>query len=403
MLDGIAMKVKKENQSLQTYIYIASGNDDKVAEFDWPSAAKVVCVVADETVAKAVSRNATGKSNLKIINAAVGTTKADGELRCWNFSKLNGLSDPSPILHEMFPGLRLRERKAVTIVTPKELVTEIGGLVRPAHLIIETPGIEMQILLAWKEDGLLDQIDAIEMRAANEVLFIDSAPSAALVEWLKAEGFVIRSEETDDPAWNMLYCQADLTERALTSANIRIAELTNALSDHKEALDDAKSALEARSKTLAEREAALKAAQEQVAGLDKALGDAKSALEAKSKSIISLRDQNAQLKDDIQRSFINQQKLAQDLGFALRLQDRLDCDLRDLQSKYAKVVTVKQQQDDLLSQLTPRLQRAALELQVLSIETPLTSQIRKSAGAQDSVIAKPAKTGKAQRQGRRAK
>ncbi|MGK8236172.1 hypothetical protein ACLGGT_18700 [Roseovarius sp. MS2] len=158
-------------------------------------------------------------------------------------------------------------------------------------------------------------------------------------------------------------------------------------------LTEAQAAEEAKSKTLAERDAALKAEKERATGLEKTLADTTAAAKTSEKVRAQLLDRVAQLQDDLKRNEFEQTKLRQDLSLALRAQNRLDVDFRDLQERYGHIHGIKQQQDELLRQLTPQLQRAAQEIKALADENMLLPhQAQKKSVTSQSVGTRKSKT-----------
>ena len=321
-----------------TVIHLGAGRGKRLDEFRASGAVKIVLVEPMADAARALARQAAADPGVTLCHGALGKAPGEATLNCWNLAQMNSRREPTALLRDLFPGLRLQDRKPVPVLPPAQLVTDIGGIDRPACLILQDPGSEMEILQAWKADGLLDQIDRIELHAPAAVLYDGAVPCGDLEAWLIAEGFAVTARDDEDPDWPILHLRADHTARALARAETRIADLAQ---------------------TLTERDTALKAAQEKIAEQETALGD-------RARTISALRDQVAQLTDQLQRDQYDQRRLAQDLGLSLRARDRLEADLQDLRQRHAQVLAVSQQQDALLRQLTPRLQRAAAELQMLS-------------------------------------
>ncbi|SDX56378.1 hypothetical protein [Roseicitreum antarcticum] len=647
-------------------IHIGMGSSERLVALQDLDAGKLILIEAEAAQAATLARQAVNRTELHVIHAAIGPVDGAAKLQCWNLARLNSLHEPTPLLHTLFPGLRLKDRQSVPVLTPDQLGARIdeiegtGGIAPPLHLILEVPGHELATLQAWKAADLLERTDQIELHAPEDILYVGALPRSDLEDWLVAEGFSVTSQDTEDPDWTILHLRIDRTVRALSRAEVRIAELTalsttrdaalkaaedratrfekalvdakaaaetqakalterntalkasedrattfekalaetkaaaetqakalaerdtalkasedraatfekalaeakaaaeiqakalaerdatlkasadraatfeKALADAKakaetqakalaerdtalkasedraatfekeladakaaaeiqakalaerdatlkasedraatfekalaetkaaaetqtkalaernatlkasedrattfekeladakakaethakalaerdtalkasedraatfeKALTEAKAKAETQAKALAERDTALKASEGRATTFEKALADAKAKTEAKEKSLAALRDRNAQLADDVQRSLFDQRKLAQDLGFAVRVQERLDTDLRDLRGQYTQLLTTKQQQENLLRQLTPRLQRAAEELQALSVGTSTTSQIRKPVADPASIEATSKRSGGSQRSKRK--
>jgi len=415
--DGIAMTDQdKATSGLATVIHLGAGSGARLADFQTMGAAKIVLLEPAAEAARSLARQTSGTPGLTMRQAVIGSSAGENTLNCWNLARLNSRRDPTALLKELFPGLRLKERQPVAVIPPAQLVEEIGGITRPALLVVQDPGSEMDLLQAWKADGLLDRIDRIELHAPEAALYDEGATSAELEAWLVDEGFAVTARDSDDPDWPILHLRADHAARALAHAETQKAELKKTITERDAALKaaedkaarqetalvEARKAAEAQQaeleKVIAERDAALKAAEDKAARQETALVEARKAAEAqqaelkkaiaerdvafkaaeaRAKNVAELRDEIARLTDELLRSQFDVRRLTQDMGLSLRARDRLEADLHDLRSRHAQVLAVSQQQDALLRQLTPRLQRAAAELQALSVDEPHAAQLRR--------------------------
>jgi len=192
------------------------------------------------------------------------------------------------------------------------------------------------------------------------------------------------------------------TEAKLQAANDRATAADTALAE-------AHSVAEAKASALSETETKLKVATDRAIAADRALAEAHSAAEAKASALsetetklkaandrattadkiaAQLRSQIALLGEETARDQHDLRSTRQDLGLALRLQTRLQAELRGLQERYATTYSEKSEQEALLRQLTPHLREAAQQLQALSLleaevshaplPTPRSGKISKS-------------------------
>ncbi|WP_375553451.1 FkbM family methyltransferase [Roseovarius mucosus] len=304
----------------RSFIHIGAGTGKRLAELQKHDPDKIVLVEADRNAAARLTQKSASASNVQVIRAALGKEEGDAELSLWNFSRLNSTQEPTPALYELFPGLIRKERQIVPVITPAQLLSEMGTVARPMALILEAPGNEMNILNACKADGMLDQIDQLEILAAEDAFYDGAVTRAELEAWLSDEGFDVTLRDEADADWTVLHLKADQKARALARAQTRIETLRTSLASlettlsetqaklkaAKEraelqvaALSEARAATEAKAKTLAERDAALKAAQERVVAIETALTEARAATEAKTKE---LAERDAALKAEKGRS-----------------------------------------------------------------------------------------------------
>ncbi|WP_439525439.1 hypothetical protein [Roseovarius mucosus] len=290
----------------RSFIHIGAGTGKRLAELQKHDPDKIVLVEADRNAAARLTQKSASASNVQVVRAALGKDEGDAELSLWNFSRLNSTQEPTPALYELFPGLIRKERQIVPVITPAQLLSEMGTVARPMALILEAPGNEMNILNACKADGMLDQIDQLEILAAEDAFYDGAVTRAELEAWLSDEGFDVTLRDEADADWTVLHLQADQKARALARAETRIetlhtslASLETTLSEtqaelkaakeraelQEAALSEARAATEAKAKTLAEREAALKTAQDRAERLASAVSETQAAMETKSRAL----------------------------------------------------------------------------------------------------------------------
>lgn len=354
MSDQSSIKTKP-----RTLIHIGVGAGKRLSEYQSLEPAKIVLVEAGRSSVARLSQKASAEPNVHVFHAVIGTEVGETDLFTWNFARLNSIQKPTPVLHELFPGLVLKERQTVPVITPSRLLSEIGDVARPLSVIVEAPGSEMIFLTACKADGVLEQIDQLEILAAEEMLFQGSVTRAELEKWLLGESFVITARDDADADWTVLHLEADHNARALAKAEARIDALSKTvisveatLSDTQAALEAAKeraegleesltetrAATEAKAKALAERDAALKAAIDKVSGLEATVAD------------LGKQQQTAEQKRDDAIST---------LDFQTRLQAMLQVDLENLRGRLEQSETQRQRQEELLGKLTAKLSLAA--------------------------------------------
>ncbi|MBT9247633.1 hypothetical protein KM031_21810 (plasmid) [Gemmobacter fulvus] len=192
---------------------------------------------------------------------------------------------------------------------------------------------------------------------------------------------------------------------ALAEAETKLKAATERAATLDKTLAETKAALAAKATALTDAEAKLKAATDRSAALDRTLTETKAALASKTtslaeaeklatsrstriaeldKTIATLRNQLSQANEDLSRNAFDLRSTRNELGLALRLQTTAQSELQELRQRYEAVQAIKQEQDDLLRQLTPRLHEAARQLQNFALaeasaaETALRQQPSKA-------------------------
>lgn len=386
--------IENSSATPNTIIHLGAGHGQRLQEFRDAGAHKIILVEPQADAARNLARSVGKHDDVDVFAAAISTNDGEGNLWVMNLPTLNSVAKPTAELRLLYPGYRVREKQQIKLLSPANLMRDLGEFERPLLLVVETPGSEMAVLEAWKVAGLLDQIDLLELRCSEEKLYEGAATRADLEAWLIAEGFGILEKNRTDPDWPVLKLHADEKARALVAAEMRISELESVIEQDKISLKsrteerDAALSLAADLERMAEqRETALAdmkgASSQGIAVLAKRDTELKTAIARVASlegTISQLRKQLAQLTDDRQRDALDLRSAMQNLGRTIRQQERLQNDLRDLQERYEAVQAVRRDQDDLLRRLTPRLQEAALHLQGL---TPKASAA-KIAGSTDN-------------------
>ena len=395
-----------------TVLHIGAHGGDRWEQLYAAGAERVLLVEPSPVLADELKRRAQGMAGVRILTAGVAAHSGRRELATMNWPNLSSLRRPTEALHALFPGLRTISREEVPVVDPASLLAELGEIARPFWLIVDAPGQEMDILAGLKSAGALDQIDRLELRCGAEVFYEGSAARPEIETWLADEYFVLDHSDEPDPDWPVLHLRADHSARALQIAKARIAvieaELQESLNagdqrakkaedrvaELESALAEATATADARAKELTDTGQRLEKATERgqaldkkVAQLESALAEATAAADARAKEltdtrqrlekatergqtldkkVAELQNRNASLTDEVQRTMLDIRRARQDLAIALRQQDRQQAELSELRSRFETEKSVREDQADLLRQLTPRLREAARQLQTLS-------------------------------------
>lgn len=267
----------------------------------------------------------------EIIAATLGPAEGEGELLHYNFPGLTSLHPAENALQTLFPGLRVTSRTAIRIQDATALMERLETAPRPLSVVINLPGSELDILQALHDAGATDDIDQVRVRCAAEPMFAGGSAAPAITQWLAGHHLTLYGTDDSDPDWPELRFAADHTARNLAKLQKKQVEMARQLQEKTDQLAESQT-------RLAEQETALTEA----------------------------RDQLQEAQTGAERA----ETLQADLGLALRLQAMAQSDLEDLREKYRESQAIQARQEDLLQQLTPRLQQAAQQLRLLAPEAP---------------------------------
>ena len=297
------------------------------------------------------------------VQAAVTARKDARTFFRTNFADLNSLSRPEG-LRGLFPGLEVLAEEPAEPVSPLRL---LDGLDLPEGgaglLVLETPGETMSILAALAEAGRLTQFSVLRIQEGLEPLYEGAPGMAAIRAQLRALGYDTwmdaASSDPDRP--HVLACRSRAAAEAETLA-VRVAELEADTQRQAQELEEATSArdtAQAEAERLAARVAELEAdTQRQAQELEEAAsarGTAQAEAERLAAWAAELEAETAagvearKAAEDRAGAFEAEARQAQqNLAVALRLQNRREADLKELQKRYSALLQRQEAQEDLL-------------------------------------------------------
>lgn len=353
---------------------------------------------------------------VRVIPAAISRKSGKADLRQFNLSDMNSLTDPTGVL-DIYPGLRQTGTIGVETLTPADLLERIEiDPERDNWLIVEAAGQEAVILRDLLGTGALEQFRNIVLRCGIKPLFKSGVAAAQLMQELTDADYVLSADlGASDPDWRHWHLRLDLTARRLRDLTVRAAELETersalktTLGERERALQNLRATLEAlkvenasltrdrdaqnaiQADLVKERDALKEVRIER----DRALQIRQSAIDTlKSEQQATVKERDAlaaRLKElaDVKAQFEDLEAQAdsanQDLRIALRLQTMAASDLAELQARYAALLDAKQGQDRLLQTLTRRLTEASDYLHTLSQNAPATARAVSRDAGQDT-------------------
>lgn len=305
-----------------------------------PPFGQVVLTAPDPAAVAHIRTRFPETSNAQIIPAALGDRDGQVELLQYNFPGLTSLHPPGAALRDLFPGLRIKARKQVQILSAGNLMKRLANAPRPLNLFIDAPGSELDILQAFQAAGALDETRDLRIWCSTGPLFDtpSGAPTLSSVRsWLEARYFRFTGTDEQDPDWHEIRFTLNQAELELDLARTELETLRESQAMQLSNAQDLEDLLDIRDAQISELEAALSEAQ---------------APKPEPEADPEIARQIAALQSD--------------LALALRLQAIAQADLEDLRGKYRENQGIRASQEDLLRQLTPRLHQAAQQLRAIA-------------------------------------
>jgi FkbM family methyltransferase len=327
------------------------------------AAGRIILVEPEERRAAALTRQAHGDPRITLHRAALGAEDGPGVLHVMNFAGMSSLRPASPALQRLLPGLRETARQEVRRLSVARLLADAGEIARPLHVVIDSPGSELDILEGFRAAGALGLIDQLELHCGTEAFQEGAADCATLERWVQKAGLIVQERDLRDPDWPLLRLRprpgpsASLLQaeaHALRSAWMQQAEELASLRRRDEAL---RAELAARAQA---QQAEAAQAAEALAARDQTLAEVQAQAQAQAQALHQRLNAAEAEAGALRARTAEAVELARkDVALAMRSQLLAQNDLRDLQRRHAETQTLCQRQEALLRQLTPRLQEAA--------------------------------------------
>jgi DNA repair exonuclease SbcCD ATPase subunit len=423
------MSSSASKPQLDCLIHLGAGRCSELDQHLAREPGRLVLVEADEGLADKLRQRVPGRSNVQVVNTAIAAETGQRTYYRYNLPAVNGLREPTGLC-ALYPGLRVLEARPVQAMGIIEFLDSLQPAADQSNgLVIELAGEEAAILEALEAGDRLHQFCELELVASREPLYELEKPARELLDWLDDQGFLVVEEDDrgdqDRPRWRLSRDDRMLEIAALRSKN---AQLLTERDEQKaradqgwqeiEALRQAHSELTEQlrlaEERLGQREAELhEEAERRVAELTAERDQKKARADQSEKDIEALRQAQSELTEQVHVAEARlgqreaelheeaEQRVAEltaerdramsDLAVAIRMQAIRDTDLKELQSRYADAVELRDQQQELLVKLQRRLGGAAAFLRKLEAQPveatdgALTGEIiRALAGSDDS-------------------
>lgn len=327
-----------------------------------------------------------------VLEQAIAPQKGQAPFHILNFADLSCLKAPDG-LRDLLPGIRV-------VKTPMVETGPLSGILartpldreRFNTLVVEAVGEEPAILQDLIDTGHLAAFDQIAVRTGRTAYFAGAGTPDSVKTQLGAQGYRLETlYAEDDPDWPFICFVQDplmLKNRALqdeltglkTAAAQQIATLQGEAADLRAGLAKAEQDI-ATARTAAASE--LKTAQDKAEQEKTAAAQQIAALQAETARIKPLQDQNQQLETRLDAEATQKADLdtalsearsregsaLADLRVSVKMQALVRADFEDLQQRYQRLLQEKSDQEDLLSQLTLKLESAAQHLRLMSTDT----------------------------------
>ena len=183
-------------------VHIGAGYGTDIETYEKAGVESMLLVEADPEAAEALRNRTQGMASAQVIEAAVNGSGGEQTFYKSSFSALSGLLPPSPKLENLFPGARLTSSTSMEATSASDLLQsaplpqEGTGL-----LVVETPGVALEIVRSLVSSGKLNQFSALRIQESVEPLYLGAPKLSRIRDELEMLGyFTFQDLEKGDPA-----------------------------------------------------------------------------------------------------------------------------------------------------------------------------------------------------------
>ena len=360
-----------------TIVHLGAGLCRELYAWRASGAKRIVLVEPNPELLPELNQRIRTSDPIDILPIAISDQAGREALRLFNFAMLSSLRTPTG-LYQILPGLSQIGRAMVDTISVERLLDDLDLKPEGDHwLVIDTPGEEAAILQQLGAIDRLHHFSRIILTAGAEELYQDAETAQAIGQRLQAAGYnpAGRPDDSDGdwPRYHLVLDRMALKCRELQNELLALkAQLAEAEQTRDQAQQQAQSQAEQSQALAAELQSAREQADQhrsRIQELERTLSEQAGKAEQHASQIESLSSQLKTAQEQTTKHQAQFEKAQADLSLALRLQMLRENDLKELQSRYGEVLTIKDEQQDLLTQLHHRLSRAAEYLQLVHAQS----------------------------------
>ncbi|MCC5809410.1 MAG: hypothetical protein JJU06_03470 [Ectothiorhodospiraceae bacterium] len=327
----------QSQRPLGTIVHIGAGHCTELEAYQLAGAERIVLVEPNPEAINVLRRKAVGQLHIDVLPFAITAGEAgDAHLHLLSVPGLSSLARPTG-LFALYPAIRVVEQLSVDTLSIQQLLDQSPLPDNKRNwLIIDAPGLESQLVSALAGLSALHRFGTVLVCCGRDEHYELAAPADNVLGALESQGYA--------PQW-MPAAQQD-PDRPCYYLYRDPVRLENAWL--RQTSEETRHSLE-----YAEQE--LNSARKEIQTLQQELSELRK-WHAKAEI---LENEQRCLRASIEQKDAELAAARSDVAVALRLQSLREADLKDLQQRYAELREAKLERDDLLAQVTQRLDLAA--------------------------------------------
>lgn len=207
-------------------LHIGAGTGAAVSDWLAGGAQRIVLVEPNPAHIDTLNRLKARHAEVEVIEAAIAAQDGEGVLRIFNLARHSSLAKPAG-LTDLLPGLRQTTLVPVTTLTPATLLARLGPLSGTMVVVVDAPGMEVQILQGLQACGALDLLDAVDLICTEDPQYQGAAGRPELQALLDQAGFILTHADRSDPDWPHLTFGIDQKARQIAALTAQLQWLAD--------------------------------------------------------------------------------------------------------------------------------------------------------------------------------
>ncbi|MEX6632492.1 FkbM family methyltransferase [Hyphococcus lacteus] len=217
-------------KNFDTIVHLGAGRDTNGQQADY-GARRIILVEANPDAADVLAARNAKRSHVTVLPKAVAGSVGTRVLNVLNLQSASSLNTPTG-LKKLYPNIEIVKTIPVNTLAADNFIQELGlGETQRHLLVIDTPGVEYEILQSLIDSKLLTQFTRVHIHSTENQLYEGAKTTREIGPLLSKQGFStsIDASTPDHPIikaeLSQFYAELVKTRAELAEAKAEIARL----------------------------------------------------------------------------------------------------------------------------------------------------------------------------------
>lgn len=217
-------------KNFDTIVHLGAGRDTNGQQADY-GARRIILVEANPDATEILAARNAKRSHVTVLTKAVAGNVGARILNIFNLQSASSLNAPTS-LKKLYPNIEIVNTIPVKTLAADKFIQELGLSEAQRHLlVIDTPGVEYEILQSLIGSKLLTQFARVHVHSTENQLYEGAKTTAEIEPLLSKQGFstAIDTSIPDHPIikaeLSQFYAELVKTRTDLADAKTEIARL----------------------------------------------------------------------------------------------------------------------------------------------------------------------------------